>query len=135
MKKITEKRLNLQRPMGQHIGYMIISGLLILILFGFFSIDVYSKSIDNQISSNKEHIDMMEKEYLKEMKEVLADYGCNNAGITMVKVYEESSTSYEVKIHHSNLGYLEEKNQKQLKEQLQHLVQDFPKANFLFSFS
>ena len=85
--------------------------------------------------ADKEQTDLLEKAYLKEMKHILSHYGCENAGVTMTKVYGEDINSYEVAIHHSNLRFLDDTGKAQLLMQLQNLVKNFPCAVFVFHFS
>lgn len=129
---MSSKSRNLMR---KNIGFIIITLLLMMIILTCFSMNVYSQSLENKIVADKEQTDMLEKAYLKEMKHILSLYGCENAGITMTKVYGEDVNSYEVAIHHSNLRFLDDTAKAQLLMQLQNLVKDFPYAVFLFHFS
>lgn len=121
--------------MGKNIGFIIITLLLMMIILTCFSMNVYSQSMENKIMADKEQTDLLEKAYLKEMKHILSHYGCENAGVTMTKVYGEDINSYEVAIHHSNLRFLDDTGKAQLLMQLQNLVKDFPCAVFVFHFS
>lgn len=121
--------------MRKNIGFIIITLLLMMIILTCFSMNVYSQSMENKIMADKEQTDLLEKAYLKEMKHILSHYGCENAGITMTKVYGEDINSYEVAIHHSNLRFLDDTGKAQLLMQLQNLVKDFPCAVFVFHFS
>ena len=129
---MSTKSRNLMR---KNIGFIIISLLLMMIILTCFSMNVYSQSMENKIMADKEQTDLLEKEYLKEMKHILSNYGCENAGVTMTKVYGEDINSYEVAIHHSNLRFLDDTGKAQLLMQLQNLVKDFPCAVFVFHFS
>ena len=126
---MSTKSRNLMR---KNIGFIIISLLLMMIILTCFSMNVYSQSMENKIMADKEQTDLLEKEYLKEMKHILSNYGCENAGVTMTKVYGEDINSYEVAIHHSNLRFLDDTGKAQLLMQLQNLVKDFPCAVFVF---
>ncbi|MBO5452098.1 MAG: hypothetical protein J6A11_11235 [Lachnospiraceae bacterium] len=121
--------------MGKNIGFIIITLLLMMIILTCFSMNVYSQSMENKIMADKEQTDLLEKAYLKEMKHILSHYGCENAGVTMTKVYGEDINSYEVAIHHSNLRFLDDTGKAQLLMQLQNLVKNFPCAVFVFHFS
>ena len=126
---MTTKSRNLMR---KNIGFILITLLLMMIILTCFSMNVYSQSMENKIMADKEQTDLLEKEYLKEMKHILSNYGCENAGVTMTKVYGEDVNSYEVAIHHSNLRFLDDTGKAQLLMQLQNLVKDFPCAVFVF---
>lgn len=129
---MSTKSRNLMR---KNIGFIIITLLLMMIILTCFSMNVYSQSMENKIMADKEQTDLLEKAYLKEMKHILSNYGCENAGVTMTKVYGEDINSYEVTIHHSNLRFLDDTGKAQLLMQLQNLVNDFPCAVFVFHFS
>ncbi|MGN0247089.1 MAG: hypothetical protein ACI4DK_14150 [Lachnospiraceae bacterium] len=126
---MTTKSRNLMR---KNIGFILITLLLMTIILTCFSMNVYSQSMENKIMADKEQTDLLEKAYLKEMKHILSNYGCENAGVTMTKVYGEDVNSYEVAIHHSNLRFLDDTGKAQLLMQLQNLVKDFPCAVFVF---
>lgn len=115
--------------------YVVFTAIFVIILTVCFSLTVHSQSVHNTMIENKEQVDRLESEYLKAMRHTLKSYGCENAGITMTKVYGEDKSSYEVLIHHSNLQYLDEEAMNNLSDQLMHLIHDFPNADFSFAFS
>lgn len=135
MKRTIKYHLNTHKAVKKYMGYIIVSVLFAMILFGCLSMDVYSQSMENAIQADKEQVDLLEKEYIKAMKDTLKGYGCENAGITMKKVYGDEADLYEVEIHHANLQYLDKSSMQQLGAQLQHLVNDFPDTDFSFCFS
>lgn len=133
MSKNQIKRFNSQAK--KNAIFVVISFILVMIILTFFSMNVYSQSLENSIQINKQQTDQLEKAYLKEMKHILDDYGCPNAGITMTKVYGEDVDSYEVAVHHANMRYLNQDGMDELDARLKSLTAQFPHAEFSFSYS
>lgn len=128
--------VNMNKSMiRKKIGYIIAGAFLSVIIISIFSINVYSQSLERRREYDKAQIDQMESGYIAAMKEVMDEYGCTYAGITMTKVYGKESSNYEVLIHHKNISYLDDCKQQELEKMLHHVVSDFPNAAFTFEFS
>lgn len=97
--------------------------LLLAVIFFCFSATAYSQSVERSVLADKEEIDLQEQALLKEMKQIMKEYGCEYSGITMTKVYQEDGTrSYRVRIHHRNISILDEAELTALEERLGRLV-------------
>ena len=120
---------------GKNVIFVVVSFILVMIILTFFSMNVYSQSLENAIQIDKQQTDQLEKAYLKEMKHILNDYGCPNAGITMTKVYGEAADLYEVAVHHADMRYLDQDGMNELDVRLKNLTAQFPHAKFVFSYS
>ncbi len=69
--------------------------------------------------SQKQYYAAMEQEYLLELKQLLADFGYNNSGVTIRRVSDEAGNrNYTVMIHHKKISHLSIQEQEVLQEEL-----------------
>ena len=65
---------------------------------------VKAASLNENVKISKEQYHMMEEEYLEEVREILLEKGCKNAGITLTYITDaEENRSYKVTVHHPRL--------------------------------
>ena len=65
---------------------------------------VKAASLNENVKISKEQYHMMEEEYLEEVREILLEKGCKNAGITLTYITDaEENRSYKVTVHHARL--------------------------------
>ena len=85
---------------------ILLSAVLVFIIAFCITETVISQSNKARCIEEK-YYDEMESAYLTELKQVLADEGYRNSGVTMTRVTEESGVrSYTVSIHHKLIGKL-----------------------------
>ena len=109
--------------MRKNILFFVSTILLLTVIFFCFSATAYSQSVERSTLEDKEEIDLQEQALLKEMKQIMKEYGCEYSGITMTKVYLEDGTrSYLIRIHHRNISILDEDELAALKERLGRLM-------------
>ena len=76
------------------------------------------------IEISKGQYRMMEEEYVEEVRDILLEKGCRNAGITLTYVTDaENNRSYTVTVHHNRLEDLEAQELKLLEARLQELAE------------
>ena len=78
---------------------------------------------------SKEQYRIMEEEFQKEVRMILLEKGCKNAGIMLTYVTDaEGMREYTVTVHHSRLDDMEEQEMKLLEARLQERGQEVLKA-------
>ena len=78
----------------------------VLVLGIGMTVKAASSKGDYKIS--KEQYRVMEEEYLDEVRDILLEKGCKNAGITLTYITDaEENRTYTVKIHHTKLEKME----------------------------
>ena len=85
---------------------------------------VKAASSKEMIEISKEQYRLMEEDYLEEVRDILLEKGCRNAGITLTYVTDaENNRSYTVTVHHNRLEDLEAQELKLLEARLQELAE------------
>ena len=70
---------------------------------------VRAASFKESYKISKEQYRVMEEEYLDEVRDILLEKGCKNAGITLTYITDaEENRSYTVTVHHTKLEKMEE---------------------------
>lgn len=122
--------------MRKNILFVASTILLLAVIFFCFSATAYSQSVERTTFQDKEEIDLQEQALLKEMKQIMKEYGCEYSGITMTKVYLEDGTrSYLIRIHHRNISILDENELEALKERLKRLMCGMERVEAVYELS
>ena len=83
-------------------GFLVVT-ILILVLGISMTVKAASQRTED-ITFSKEQYRMMEEEYLEEVRDILLEKGCKNAGITLTYVTDEiGNRKYTVTAHHTKL--------------------------------
>ena len=86
---------------------------------------VKAASATEEMKISKEQYHIMEADYLEEVRELLLEKGCKNAGITLTYVTDaEEHRSYVVTIHHARLEDMESQEMALLKARMQESGRD-----------
>ena len=98
--------------------FYMITLVAIGLLFSIATMTVNGQG-EHNIAMEREYYEELEKEYIFRVKELLADKGYGNAGITMTKVYEpDGKREYTVQIHHKRIDRLEQEEKALLHDEL-----------------
>lgn len=86
---------------------------------------VKAASSKEEIKISREQYRMMEEDYLEEVRDILLEKGCKNAGITLTYVTDaEGKRSYMITVHHSRLEKMEVQELALLEARMQELAED-----------
>lgn len=87
---------------------------LICLVFTMMTLTVNATE-SKRLSHVNEHIEEIEDNYVKVLREELEDRGYRNAGVTMTKVfYQDGTREYTVKLHHKRMDRLTEQEKQEL---------------------
>ena len=76
------------------------------------------------IEISKEQYRVMEEDYLEEVRDILLEKGCKNAGVTLTYVTDaEENRSYIVTVHHARLEDLQSQELLLLEARMQELAE------------
>ena len=85
---------------------ILIATLSVIILAGVCSLTLVARANDNKSKEFRQQIENREKEYVKEVKNVLAESGFENAGVNLTKVTDENmNMNYRLVINHHSFMY------------------------------
>ena len=91
----------------------------VLVLGVGMSVMAASKEEGNNPISREEYM-VLEKECVQEVKQILLEKGCKNAGVTLTYVTDElGNREYTVCIHHEKLEQMKEEEYGLLEERIQ----------------
>lgn len=94
---------------------------LIVLTFTMMTISV-NATRDRRLQHKNEYYEQIEDEYVKVLRNTLADKGYSNAGITMTKIfYENGKREYTVKLHHKRMERLDTDEQQILLAELSEI--------------
>ncbi len=111
-------------------AFVLFSVMLVLGLALFISETVMSQTEGN-ISVDEKHIQVLEQEYVSEIREYLDAAGYRNSGVTLTKVVDtDGSRSYSVALHHKGLHKLELAEQEALFQEVKDLAFQVAGCNF-----
>ena len=103
-------------------AFVLFSVMLVLCLALFISETVISQTEGN-ITVDEKHIQVLEQEYVSEIREYLDAAGYRNSGVTLTKVVDtDGSRSYSVTLHHKGLHKLEQAEQEALFQKVEDLA-------------
>lgn len=85
---------------------------------------VKAASDKEEFRISKEQYCLMEEEYLKEVRDILLEKGCKNAGITLTYVADaEENRNYTITVHHPGLEDMEIQELALLEARMQELAE------------
>ena len=88
----------------------------------------------DKVYIDEKYRDRIESEYLKELKETLGEFECEQSGITMTKVMEQDKRSYTVLIHNQKINRMDFSEKKELSDALEKVAFIDPNSNFKIEF-
>jgi cell division protein FtsI/penicillin-binding protein 2 len=102
--------MNRNRNQNQNRGFAVITVVLILAILFCVRGTVFSKEQDKRAEMNRYYA-VLEKEYLRQTKDILEQEGYDNCGVTVTWVAaEDGSRDYTVQLHHRKLKKLDEQD-------------------------
>lgn len=117
---INEERLS--DRIAKEAAFVLFTILLVLVLAMFISQTVMSQTEGN-ISMDEKHYQLLEQEYVDEIRSYLEEQGYYNSGVTLTRVVEANgSRSYEVVLHHKNIDKLSEEEQAELLQTVEDMA-------------
>ena len=128
-RKIKNKAVSLKNSRRCTAAFLV--GLLFL-FYGHTQI-VCSQGKD-KVYIDEKYRDRIESEYLKELKETLGEFECEQSGITMTKVMEQDKRSYTVLIHNQKINRMDFSEKKDLSDALETVAFIDPDSNFKIEF-
>ena len=82
--------------------------MLVFVLFSMVTMKVKGQG-EVDFAADRELYEELEDHYTEQLRELLAEKGYRNAGITMTKIYQpDGSREYTVQIHHKRISKLNE---------------------------
>ena len=110
--------------------------LLTAVMILIFGIGMTAKAAsfkEEKSGFSKEQYCIMEEEYVNEVKLILLEKGCKNAGITLTYITDiEGNRDYTVTVHHNRLDKMEVQELKLLEARLQESAQNLLLAEVAF---
>lgn len=111
---------------------MLIAAVMIMVLGIGMSVMAASKEDGKDAISNEEYR-VLEQECLQEVKQILLEKGCKNAGVTLTYVTDmDGNREYTVCVHHEKLNIMEADEYGLLQARIMQSVRNilFAKSNF-----
>lgn len=129
MARMEEKHMN-----RKNMVFVVTTIALIMVILFCTSQTVMSQE-KADMRSQKQYYAAMEQEYLAELKQLLADSGYNNSGVTIRWVSDETGNrNYTVMIHHKKISHLSIQEQEVLQEELMKTEFVDEKCSFAYEF-
>lgn len=101
---------------------LLLAAVVVLVLG--IGMTVKAASAKEKIRISKEQYHMMEEEYLDEVRDILLEKGCKNAGVTLTYITDaEGNKSYIVTVHHARLENMERQEMTLLEARMQELAE------------
>lgn len=95
--------------------------VLVMVMAGSLGMTVKAMS-EQKPKITKEQYKAMEAEYLQEVRMILLEKGCKNAGVTLTHVTdEEGNRTYTITVHHRKLEKIQEEEISLLKERVSEI--------------
>lgn len=100
--------------------YFVLIGLL-----GILGFSISGKASGEEITKNEQYYRALEKQYVAEVKEYLAENGLENSGVMLTKVIcDQKTREYTLSVHNKRISYLSD-------EQKEELIQDLVEMEFM----
>lgn len=114
-------------------GFGVVAVVLIMVILFCVKGTVFSKEQNERAEANR-YYSVMEKEYLRQTKDILEQEGYDNCGVTVTWVSsEDGSREYTVLLHHKKLQKLGRQEQTVIIGRLSEM--EFDSGNCSFSYS
>ena len=99
-------------------GFLVAAVLILALGIGMTAMAASQRAED--IIYSKEQYCMMEEEYLEEVRDILLEKKCKNAGVTLTYITDTAgSRRYIVTVHHTKLKKMDSKQWTLLQERIQ----------------
>lgn len=127
-RNVTERSLS--DRIAKEAAFVLFTVLLVLGLALFISQTVMSQTEGN-IAVDEKHFQVLEQEYVSEIRTYLEAQGFKNSGVSLTRVVEtDGSRSYEVVLHHKGIDKLTREEQAALLEAVEELAFHITGCNF-----
>lgn len=121
--------------MKKTVGYVTVTILLVLIIFGLASKTVQSQN-PYDMKEQEAYYRLLEKEYLAEVRTYLNSAGLNNCGVMLTRVVEaDGNREYTITIHHSRLDKFSVEDKVAIMEELREFAFEGENCSFIYSLS
>jgi cell division protein FtsI/penicillin-binding protein 2 len=125
--------MNMNRNRNQNRGFGVITVVLILAILFLVKGTVFSREQDGRAEANR-YYSVLEKEYLRQTKDMLEQDGYDNCGVTVTWVAaEDGSREYTVCLHHRKLQKLSRQEQTVMIDRLSEMEFDRESCSFTYS--
>ncbi len=118
---------------GKDEAFVLFTIFLVLTMALLVSETVMSQT-EGDITVDEQYYQILEQEYVKEIRAFLEQQGYRNSGVSLTRVVEDGERDYEVVIHHKNLKKLSEKELTQLINQVEALAFEVAGCTFQVGF-
>ena len=96
---------------------------------------VLSQTPDKAMIEQEEYFNVLEKEYVRSMRRLLAESGYANSGVTMTSIIEaDGAREYTVLLHHDRFEQLDEAAKTELISKLDKASFSMEKCTFIHAF-
>lgn len=97
---------------------------IVMIMVLGIGMTVKAASTQEEMKISKEQYQMMEKEYLEEVRDILLEKGCKNAGVTLTYVTDaKEHRNYVITVHHARLEDMEVQEIALLEARMQEIAE------------
>ena len=118
--------------MKKTVGFVVVTIILVVTIFMLATKTVQSRNYDD-IREIEAYYQVLEKEYLTEVRGYLNDEGLVNSGVMITRVVEEDGgREYMVTIHHNRLDKFSEEEKSDLVEKLSGLAFEGENCSFTY---
>ena len=118
--------------MKKTVGFVVVTIILVVTIFMLATKTVQSSNYDD-IREIEAYYQVLEKEYLTEVRGYLNDEGLVNSGVMITRVVEEDGgREYMVTIHHNRLDKFSEEEKSDLVEKLSGLAFEGENCSFTY---
>ena len=106
---------------------VIFLGIILGLAFGF---GISAKAVSEKEFMSKEEYCRLEEAYVEEVRLILLEKGCKNAGVTLTYITDaEGTREYALTIHHRKLEEMKEQEWKLLQARMQETGEYFLGSN------
>lgn len=103
-----------REKLAKEVLFVVFTIMLILVISFFVTGTVVSQA-DGAIAVDEQYYQVLEKEYVKEIREFLAQQGYENSGVNLTMMTDaEGNRSYSVEVYHKGICKLTEEEQTEL---------------------
>ena len=112
---------------------VVLVGMVLVMALGIgMSVMASSKEVEGTVISAEDYA-VLEQECMQEVKNILLEKGCKNAGITLTYVADmEGNREYTVSVHHKNLDIMDAEEYGILQARIKEAVRDILLGNANF---
>ncbi len=114
------------------VAFVLFTIFLVLVMTLLVSETVMSQT-RGDITVDERYYQVLEQEYVKEIRVYLEEQGYRNSGVSLTRVVENGERTYEMMIHHRNLEKLSERELMELFGQIEGFAFEVADCTFQVS--